>query len=609
MRIDTAKAPARDGNTTAILTIAALLTLPSVAAAQDPSNFDAGAQNRLGLTFTPDGKRAFWTEWDGDWGSHGTQRIIYTAELRGETWTRPAPVPFTSQYSDDDPYVSPDGQWLYFVSERPLNDADEDPDADIWRYSLIEEGRLEHLSVNSEAAEYSPVVTSSGALYFASARDGGRGQGDIYRAAPTEDGFAPAEILGPAINSQYGEWNLWVSADETDLIIEASSRSTNVSESGDLYYSWRTPAGWTAPVPIASLNSAGSELMPRLHPDGVTLYYTTAALGGHARIATANWRDLRSLLQANYAPTLLVANRSSHEVTFVDLSHGEIIARIPTGDGPHLLSNVSDGRVLATGYGEFPRPHTEPVSSRPPFVESLNSRLTLVDVQDRTVLLDEVIDGCAKPHASWLIENRAYITCETEKQVRVVDLESGQTTQSFATRQDGSHVLGFAPASRTLAVSNTDSGSLTLINIDTGKTSVVDVGNGSEGMLVVDDHIWVGNAWEGSVSVVDAQAQTELTRIESVCNFPISFGARQRQVWIACFGSAELASIDMDTFAVGRRISLGEQPLNLLLHPHLEVAYISLPRKNAVAEIDLKSGEELRRITVGIEPDGLRWAR
>jgi hypothetical protein len=36
--------------------------------------------------------------------------------------------------------------------------------------------------------------------------------------------------------------------------------------------------------------------------------------------------------------------------------------------------------------------------------------------------------------------------------------------------------------------------------------------------------------------------------------------------------------------------------------------YVSLPRRNAIAEIDLDSGSELRRIDVGIEPDGLRWA-
>jgi hypothetical protein len=46
----------------------------------------------------------------------------------------------------------------------------------------------------------------------------------------------------------------------------------------------------------------------------------------------------------------------------------------------------------------------------------------------------------------------------------------------------------------------------------------------------------------------------------------------------------------------------------MILHPDRELAYVSLPRKNVVAEIDLDSGKELRRIRVGIEPDGLRWA-
>ena len=39
-----------------------------------------------------------------------------------------------------------------------------------------------------------------------------------------------------------------------------------------------------------------------------------------------------------------------------------------------------------------------------------------------------------------------------------------------------------------------------------------------------------------------------------------------------------------------------------------DLAYLSLPRRNAVAEVDLASGHVLRHIGVGIEPDGLRWA-
>ena len=416
-------------------------------------------------------------------------------------------------------------------------------------------------------------------------------------------------MLGPAINRRTGEWNLWVSPDETELLFEASSRPANISVPGDLYVSWHTAAGWTAAMPVAELNSSGSDLMPRLHPDRTTLFYATAPPGGHARIRSADWARLRTGLLAGYAPTLLVANRSSHELVFVDLGLGEITARIATGEGPHLLSNVNEGRVLATGYGVFPEPHAEPVDARPAFVEALNSRLTAIDVDKRSILFERVLENCARPHASWIVRGHAYVTCEDEQRVVVLDLDHGEAVGHLDTRQQGSHVIGFDVQSRQLAVTNTDSGSLSLIDVDDGSTRIVELEAGSEGLLAVDGAIWVGNAVKGSVSVVDAASAGLTARIDPVCSFPIALGrdAGQR-VWVACFGSAEIVAIDPDTHTVERRIGLDEQPLNILLHPERDLAYVSFPRRNAIAEIDLESGLELRRIRVGIEPDGLRWA-
>lgn len=590
-----------------------LLTIVLAAASADTvadsqhRMFDAGLDNQAGLTFTPDGAAAYWVEWDGEWGSNAvSRRTIYVSTLDNGEWSPAEPAPFSGEYSDDDPFVSPDGQWLYFVSERPGDD--DELDADIWRYQLTGDERLQLLNINSDSAEYSPVVTTSGTLYFASAREGGYGQGDLYRAAVKGGKFAEPENLGRAVNSSTGEWNLWVSASEYDLVFEASSRPTNVSVPGDLYYSWRTPAGWTAAVPLASLNARGSELLPRLHPDGETLYFTTARSGGHASIVAADWQSLRAEARSQYAPVLLVANRSSHDVSFVDLARGEVIAPVGAGEGPHLLSNVSGGRVLATGYGEFPQPHGRPVESRPPFVESLNSRMTLIDVATQSALLDTVVEDCSKPHASWIVAQNAYITCEAEQRIAVVDLNSGRTTGHFDTQQQGSHVLAFEPESRTLSVSNTDSGSVTLMNIDSGNTRVVPLAAGSEGSLAIDGQIWVANATDGSVSIVDPSNASVVRQLEAVCNFPIAFGAEQsNEVWLACFASRELVSIDRTSCEVVRRIKLSEPPLNIITHPGRRLAYVSLPRQNAVAEIDLETGEELRRIRVGIEPDGLRW--
>jgi DNA-binding beta-propeller fold protein YncE len=159
-----------------------------------------------------------------------------------------------------------------------------------------------------------------------------------------------------------------------------------------------------------------------------------------------------------------------------------------------------------------------------------------------------------------------------------------------------------------LSVSNTESGSVTLIDIDSGNTRVVPLAAGSEGSLVIDGLVWVANATDGSVSIVDPRNASLVQQIETVCNFPIAFSAEQKnEVWLACFASGELVAIDRESYIVGQRIKLNEPPLNLVTHPSRRLAYVSFPRQNAIAEIDLDSGEELRRIRVGIEPDGLRW--
>jgi hypothetical protein len=590
--------------------IATLFAL-ATAQAQVPIVFNSGLENQSGIVFSADGKTAYWTAWNGIWGGDAASpRTIHVSRLKDGGWSEAAAVPFSGAFNDDDPYVSPDGRWLYFISDRPAFEGDERRDGDIWRYSLSGDGALERLDVNTDADEYSPVLTASGTLYFASARDGGPGQGDLYRARHSGDGFGPAESLGAAVNSRSGEWNLWVAADESEMLFEASSRPTNVSAPGDLYYSWKTPAGWTAAMPVSQLNGAGSDLLPRMHPDGNTLYYTSAAIGGKAVILMTKWQPIRRALRSSYAPPLLVANRSSHDVAFLGLASGKSSRRVATGEGPHLLSNLDDGRVMATGFGEFPEPHAGRVSKRPPFQQVLNSRMTLIDVHDASVLLETRLDDCARPHASWIAGDRGFVTCQDEQAVLEVELQHGKVVQRYDTRQEGTHVLSFEPRSRTLAATNTDSGSVSLIDIDTGGTRVVELAGGSEGITEVDGMFWIGNAWEGTVSVVDPAAATVVAHTERLCGFPIALSPdNYGRVLVACFGSAELIAIDRGSYELTKRYPLDGQPLNLLVHPDRAVVYVSLPRENAVAEINLDTGGIVRKIPVGIEPDGLRWGR
>lgn len=571
--------------------------------------FKAAHENQLGLAFSPDGSTAFWVEWNGRWGQENTStKVILTSTRVDGVWSKPARVFPDGVNSDDDPFVSPDARWLYFVSDRPTSPGDSDQDTNIWRVSLDERRSPELVNVNSPGEEYSPVVTRPGALYFASDRPGGYGQGDIYKSNPEGDGFSEPASLGAAINSAEGEWNVWVAPGDDEMVFEASGRETNVSVPGDLYYSSSSEAGWTPAVPLSNLNTSGSELMLRPQPGTDNVIYTHATSGGNATLKFAAWQATRGAARAALGGTLAVTNRSSHEVTFLDLEQGIVTSRVATGNGPHLSSNVDEGRLLATAYGVYPEPHDEPVALRPPFVESLSSRATLIDVSIRKAVFDVKIPNCLRPHSSWIVNGYGYVTCEDEQALAKINLESGAVVDMLDTAQKGSHVLGALADGSKLAVSNTESDSVTLFDLETGDRTIVPTANGAEGLTFIGDELWISNALDGSVSVIDSGTGDVTHRIDDVCSFPIAMSRGvDGLVWVACFGSSELVGLGFDTKAEARRFKLDGQPLHVLAHPSLPLAYASIPRANAVMEVQLASGEATRLMDVGIEPDGLRW--
>lgn len=253
----------------------------------------------IGWTFTPDGLTVFWTGWNGRWGAPRTSlKTIYVSHWRKGRWTAPVAAPFSGQFNDDDPYVSPDGRCVLFSSDRPAPEPGLGGGYDIWSYALSGETGLQWLPISSADNDYSPVVTAAGNVYFTSGRAGSLGQADIYRVACREVSCGSVQRLDEAVNSRWGEWNLWVSADEQDMLFESSGRPTNLSAAGDLYYSYQSAAGWTPAIPVSALNGPGSDLLPRLHPGGVRLYYSRVAMGGHSERKQLPWPALRAGLRA-----------------------------------------------------------------------------------------------------------------------------------------------------------------------------------------------------------------------------------------------------------------------------------------------------------------------
>ena len=139
--------------------------------------------------FTPDGStmyvaRAVRQDWP-------TTVEIYTSSRSEAKWSAPQKFEITadslSNYSD--PFVSPDGQWLYFVSDMPGGQGG----TDIWRINLKDKhGTLENLGpqINTKGNERFPNVRTDSLLYFASNGHPGLGGLDLFVATlqPREEG-------------------------------------------------------------------------------------------------------------------------------------------------------------------------------------------------------------------------------------------------------------------------------------------------------------------------------------------------------------------------------------------------------------------------------------
>jgi hypothetical protein len=241
-------------------------------------NIISTSDSEFSITFSPDMQKAYFTRAVGKWGKEKLKSSIYFSEKLNGSWTKPKLASFSGKFNDSEPHITRDGKKLYFVSDRPTN-SDNQSD-DIWVTEKLPNSNWSEpvnlgQEINSGKTEFSPRTTANGDLYFASDREGGFGQGDLYVSRFINCKYTKPENLGKTINSPKGEWNLEISSDGSIIIFEASGREENMSPYGDLYISFRKKDKWTSPQNLKEINTTGSDLYPFLTQDRKYLYYTS----------------------------------------------------------------------------------------------------------------------------------------------------------------------------------------------------------------------------------------------------------------------------------------------------------------------------------------------
>ena len=142
------------------------------------TDYDEGA-----CCFTPDGKEMYLTQCVTDPASPRFAQIV-TSSRSDAAWGKVQKLEITqdtlSTYAH--PAISPDGEWLYFVSDMPGGMGG----YDIWRVRITPSGLggVENLGapINTPGDEMFPTFRPNGDLYFSSNGQTGMGGLDIYIA-------------------------------------------------------------------------------------------------------------------------------------------------------------------------------------------------------------------------------------------------------------------------------------------------------------------------------------------------------------------------------------------------------------------------------------------
>ena len=235
--------------------------------------------------FSPDGKRFVFMRFDArEWDSGIKQYSTLMTEFKNGRWTKPEPMPlnFNTDYLDWNYNFGPDSDTFYFTSRRPQSGEGPPVPADIWMIHKSSAGwsdpqRLPYPINTDEFFDSNPCFANNGTLYFTSQREGGFGRSDLYRSELMDGEYREVENLGPAVNTEYSEFDLQIAPDESYIIFVSNRPGGHecMGYRNDLYVSFRKNDGsWTEPQNLGEeVNTIGGVALT-LTSDGKYLLFT-----------------------------------------------------------------------------------------------------------------------------------------------------------------------------------------------------------------------------------------------------------------------------------------------------------------------------------------------
>lgn len=232
--------------------------------------------------FMPNGKRVYFSVYKS-----GASTIM-VSRRDGAGWSKPRVTSFSRRWSNFEPTMAPDGSFILFVSNRPIEAGDKKPidgffngkrwpgrGGNLWRVDRRGDGwstpqRLP-ATINRSTSIFSPSIAADGSVYFMRT-DPKSGYFHIWRSAFVH-GVYQQPVRMKLGDDDTEEVDPAVAPDGSFIVY--SLRHPAKKDHNRLKIAFRNGDGWSEPVDLGDTINAASNVEARLGSDGRTLYFSS----------------------------------------------------------------------------------------------------------------------------------------------------------------------------------------------------------------------------------------------------------------------------------------------------------------------------------------------
>ncbi len=250
--------------------------------------------------FSSDGKEFVYGLTDNQWSY---AYLMYTKFSNG-VWSTPVKINEAGN-GGFTPYFSYDNNDLYYAAGNNSSNS-----GDIFVLHRTSDGwsgpDTLGSPINSKQNEWELCLPSKNVMYFSSARTGGYGDMDIYRAELVNGSWTNVTNLGIPINTSSKDECPYVAPDESFMVFNDWKYNPHF-KGNNLYITYRKSDGsWTNPKGLgADINSDQLDIYPYITPDGKYLIFTRRDAASPAKYSQLYWARTNfvdSLRHTNFDP-------------------------------------------------------------------------------------------------------------------------------------------------------------------------------------------------------------------------------------------------------------------------------------------------------------------